>query len=300
MDLAGIVTTICILVWLIGTVAIVPTEAGKNRNKPRDKNSKRGNSDRGKDREQRRDGPEKGRDRGSRRRQGGTSRDRERKGREVEQLRCPPCEQLHCNPRKPSKLNCKGGIGAGICGCCPRCLKVEDELCGGKWNYLGSCDAGLECVQDVMLGVQTDVPRDQRKGICKPIPLERSQPGLPPVDPSLAISDQGQLEQVQCRPKCTPEFCANDRKAICSAVDNVDRKKSCQGECQHTSCMACEFVALEPDCGRCGRDDFRCMRQFAKCIRRQVCSKAIWPCASIDQQETSGKFQCRVPDCIPG
>ncbi|XP_038076102.1 uncharacterized protein LOC119744305 [Patiria miniata] len=219
MDLAGITTAICLLTWLVGMIAIAPTEARRNRDKPQERDSRRGDSE-GKTGDQRRDEAQKERERGShRRRHGGSSnREKQRQGREVEQLRCPPCEQLHCNPRKASKLNCKGGIGAGICGCCPRCLKVEDELCGGKWNYLGSCDAGLECVHDDILGVQTDVPRDQRKGICKPIPLERVQPGPALVDPALAISDQGQLEQVSCRPKCTPEFCANDRKAICSAM----------------------------------------------------------------------------------
>ena len=161
MDLLGIFTTVCLLTWLIGLIALTPIEAGKNRDQNRDKTH-----DQEKDRQTRRDESEKN----NRRRQHGAdrSRDKDRRGREVEQLRCPPCEQLHCNPRKPSKLNCKGGIGSGICGCCPRCLKVEEELCGGKWNYLGSCDAGLECVHDAMLGVQSDVPREQRKGICRP------------------------------------------------------------------------------------------------------------------------------------
>ncbi len=60
-------------------------------------------------------------------------------------LQCPPCDRIHCTPRRPSKLRCKGGLTRGICNCCPVCAKTQGETCGGDWHYLGKCDQGLVC-----------------------------------------------------------------------------------------------------------------------------------------------------------
>lgn len=79
-------------------------------------------------------------------------------------LHCPPCEQIHCSSRRVLKLQCKGGITTGVCGCCPVCARTEGETCGGAWDYLGKCDEGLVCVfQDSA----ADKPDAERKGICK-------------------------------------------------------------------------------------------------------------------------------------
>ena len=63
-------------------------------------------------------------------------------------LQCPPCHRIHCSPRRPAQLKCRGGIATGICNCCPVCAKLAGERCGGQWNYLGKCDAGLYCEPD--------------------------------------------------------------------------------------------------------------------------------------------------------
>ncbi len=60
-------------------------------------------------------------------------------------MQCPPCEQVHCTPRRANRLKCRGGVTLGICNCCPVCAKVEGEMCGGAWDYLGKCDRGLVC-----------------------------------------------------------------------------------------------------------------------------------------------------------
>jgi len=60
-------------------------------------------------------------------------------------LQCPPCERVHCSPRRASRLRCRGGIVRGVCNCCPVCAKLDGDPCGGQWNYLGTCDAGLYC-----------------------------------------------------------------------------------------------------------------------------------------------------------
>jgi len=60
-------------------------------------------------------------------------------------LQCPPCERVHCSPRRPSRLRCRGGVVRGVCNCCPVCAKLEGDPCGGQWNYLGTCDVGLYC-----------------------------------------------------------------------------------------------------------------------------------------------------------
>ncbi|KAJ8029717.1 hypothetical protein HOLleu_29181 [Holothuria leucospilota] len=207
-------------------------------------------------------------------------------------LRCPPCEQIHCYPRRGSKLNCRGGVTRGVCNCCPRCAKLEGEPCGGKWDYLGTCDVELECVQiqfgetfgqDQSIGLITE-----RRGVCRRVPPDRqsSQP--------VTIEEEN-----SCQPKCTPEFCQENPKDICSAVDNAEEKMSCQGECQHTSCLACKFLIPEQDCGSCPGNDISCLRQFGKCMKQQICSKKKFPCAfkELDMLSIDFKFQCIIPQC---
>lgn len=87
-------------------------------------------------------------------------------------LRCPPCEQIHCSPKRASKLNCRGGVTLGVCNCCPRCAKLEGEPCRGKWDYLGLCDTGLECVSvsqfaDIPGQDQSITLTEERNGICR-------------------------------------------------------------------------------------------------------------------------------------
>lgn len=94
-------------------------------------------------------------------------------------LQCPPCERLHCTPRKAHRLKCRGGVTTGVCGCCPVCAKLEGERCGGTWDYLGKCDQGLNCVteeNDVNTGVdifylgtvkEPTRTEDQLEGVCK-------------------------------------------------------------------------------------------------------------------------------------
>uniref|UniRef100_A0A7N6A603 Ig-like domain-containing protein n=1 Tax=Anabas testudineus TaxID=64144 RepID=A0A7N6A603_ANATE len=67
---------------------------------------------------------------------------------QLQDLHCPPCEQIHCSSRRALKLQCKGGVTTGVCGCCPVCARTEGETCGGTWDYLGKCDEGLVCVYE--------------------------------------------------------------------------------------------------------------------------------------------------------
>ena len=74
-------------------------------------------------------------------------------------LQCPPCERLHCTPRRASRLKCRGGVTTGICGCCPVCAQLVGERCGGAWDYLGKCDRGLRCATgelNIFNGVWSD------------------------------------------------------------------------------------------------------------------------------------------------
>uniref|UniRef100_A0A667WNG7 Ig-like domain-containing protein n=1 Tax=Myripristis murdjan TaxID=586833 RepID=A0A667WNG7_9TELE len=79
----------------------------------------------------------------------------------LQALHCPPCERIHCSSRRALKLQCKGGITTGVCGCCPACARVAGETCGGTWDYVGKCDEGLVCAyQDD----PTDKPEADRWG----------------------------------------------------------------------------------------------------------------------------------------
>lgn len=80
----------------------------------------------------------------------------------LQALHCPSCERIHCSTRRALKLQCKGGIATGVCGCCPVCARVEGETCGGTWDYLGKCDKGLVCVYQ-----DSDTPDRERRGICE-------------------------------------------------------------------------------------------------------------------------------------
>lgn len=82
----------------------------------------------------------------------------------LQALHCPPCERIHCSPRRALKLQCQGGITTGICGCCPACAKLAGESCGGTWDYLGKCDEGLVCIYTEETGGK---PEAQHKGTCK-------------------------------------------------------------------------------------------------------------------------------------
>lgn len=87
-----------------------------------------------------------------------------RSAQQLEHLHCPPCEQIHCSSQRTLKLQCKGGVTTGVCGCCPVCARTEGETCGGIWDYLGKCDEGLVCVYQE---VADDKPDAERKGTCK-------------------------------------------------------------------------------------------------------------------------------------
>lgn len=52
----------------------------------------------------------------------------------------------------------------------------------------------------------------------------------------------------------------------------AETKKSCQGPCQHTSCRACAMMEESHECVRCTGDDFRCLKQFGRCVAQQFCS----------------------------
>lgn len=82
----------------------------------------------------------------------------------LQALHCPPCERIHCSTRRALKLQCKGDVTTGVCGCCPVCARVEGETCGGKWDYLGKCDKGLVCVYQEL---PADAPDRERRGICE-------------------------------------------------------------------------------------------------------------------------------------
>ncbi|KAI3371204.1 hypothetical protein L3Q82_023829, partial [Scortum barcoo] len=130
---------------------------------------------------------------------------------QLQVLHCPPCERIHCSSRRALRLQCKGGVTTGVCGCCPVCARQEGETCGGTWDYLGKCDEGLVCVyQDSA----ADKPDAERKGICEAV--------IESLDPE------------SCHPECTKEYCQANPSEICSARFVSLEKTACQGSCQHT------------------------------------------------------------------
>uniref|UniRef100_A0A3B3HIC7 Si:ch73-330k17.3 n=1 Tax=Oryzias latipes TaxID=8090 RepID=A0A3B3HIC7_ORYLA len=161
----------------------------------------------------------------------------------LQALHCPPCERIHCSTRRALRLQCKGGVTTGVCGCCPVCAKTEGETCGGTWDHLGKCDEGLVCV------VEADEGEDvERKGTCK---------SLEDLDPE------------SCQPECTKEYCRANPFAVCSAFASVE-KKACQDSCQHTPCSSC-LMLTPPSCPHaCSPTDSTCLQHFGKCVHSHL------------------------------
>lgn len=187
----------------------------------------------------------------------------------TDDLHCPSCEKIHCTPRRPRHLKCKGGYARGICNCCPVCAKVEGETCGGVWDYKGKCDHGLHC--------QSNSNHMQDTGVCRK-----------------GHADKLHATPGDCKPKCSLKYCKRRRNAICSAIDISKHMQACQGNCQHTSCSACHFEQEEPtNCARCQKQDFHCIRKFGTCVkhRKRACKKTFMPI------KKGYRFTCMVPQC---
>ncbi|XP_075883470.1 cysteine-rich motor neuron 1 protein [Nelusetta ayraudi] len=195
-------------------------------------------------------------------------------GQRLQALHCPSCERIHCSTRRALKLQCKGGITTGVCGCCPVCARVEGETCGGTWDYLGKCDKGLVCVYQ-----DSDTPDRERRGICEAV--------------------IGSLEPETCRPECTRELCQAHPTEICSARFVSLQKAGCQDSCQHTSCSSC-LLLKSPSCPQtCSDSDSACQRHFGKCVRNSLAAAHSNPlCLNNLQADTDGHFLCLVPPCL--
>uniref|UniRef100_A0A3Q3J0K5 IGFBP N-terminal domain-containing protein n=1 Tax=Monopterus albus TaxID=43700 RepID=A0A3Q3J0K5_MONAL len=186
---------------------------------------------------------------------------------QLEALHCPPCRQIHCSSRRALKLQCKGGVITGICGCCPVCARIQGETCGGAWDYLGKCDEGLVCVYE---DTAADKPDAEHKGICK----------------------------ASCHPECTHEYCQAHPSHICSAFVSLE-KKVCQGSCQHTSCSSC-LLLKPPSCLQiCAPSNFSCLQHFGKCVHSHLKATQNPICHNNLQLQSNpeGHFMCLVAAC---
>ncbi|GAB6027745.1 hypothetical protein CHUAL_001982 [Chamberlinius hualienensis] len=66
---------------------------------------------------------------------------------------------------------CKYGLALDMCGCCDVCAKGPGEICGGIWNYGGTCGKGLNCHR------KKKSKDNQEAGVCSTRPLP---PGTKP------------------------------------------------------------------------------------------------------------------------
>nr|XP_019934394.1 PREDICTED: cysteine-rich motor neuron 1 protein-like [Paralichthys olivaceus] len=194
---------------------------------------------------------------------------------QLQALHCPPCERIHCSTRRALRLQCKGGITTGVCGCCPVCARTEGETCGGTWDYLGKCDEGLLCVNQ---DAAADKAEKERRGICRAV--------IEPVDPET------------CHPECTREFCQAHPSDVCSARSVSLEKSSCQGSCQHTSCSSCLLLKPPPCPQTCGPSDSTCLHRFGKCVHNHLKATHSPVCHSDLQNNPEGHFVCFVPACV--
>ena len=75
--------------------------------------------------------------------------------------------------------------------------------------------------------------------------------------------------------------------------DNRLVKRECQKDCQHTSCQACYFkTKKESPCPKCSNNDFTCMKEFAKCVKAETCSRQKHPCKKNKKVSIDGQQIC--------
>ncbi|XP_051976223.1 uncharacterized protein LOC127638649 isoform X1 [Xyrauchen texanus] len=198
----------------------------------------------------------------------------------LQTLHCPPCEHIHCSPRRALKLQCKGGITTGICGCCPACAKLAGESCGGTWDYLGKCDDRLVCIYQEGADGK---PEAERKGTCKSV---------------LEV-----IKTNSCHSECTWEFCQANPNEICSARSVSMHKRECGDYCQHTTCSSC-IILKPPSCPQsCGPTDHICLHRYGRCVRSHlagekqplVCHQNLQ--VNLCRGNSEGLFLCLSPAC---
>lgn len=199
-------------------------------------------------------------------------------------IKCPvDCSRVMCNHHKTLKKFCQYGTVYDHCGCCQICALGPDQVCGGLGDLYGKCGPGLYCFPADRHPSQT--------GRCIPNPIC-------PVASNFTHL-MGNLVEVMCMPKCTPDFCSKCPDSICSAIDNVIISRRCQQPCQHTVCQACYFkTKREPPCPKCLLDDFQCMKKFSKCVRKDTCTRHKFPCEPHQKKRSDGRFVCKVPACL--
>ncbi|XP_036825091.1 uncharacterized protein LOC110520940 [Oncorhynchus mykiss] len=216
-----------------------------------------------------------------------TSHRSEAQSQTLQALHCPPCERIHCTHRRALKLQCKGGLTTGVCGCCPACARTAGESCGGTWDYLGKCDEGLVCVYQESVSAAEGIPDvEERKGICKAV-LET-------------------LDVESCRPECTWEYCQANPNEVCSARSVSLEKQECHGTCQHTSCSSC-LVLRPPSSASCPQtcapSDPTCLHRFGRCVHNHLAEPHRHHhhhpiCHHNLQSNAEGYFVCLVPGCL--
>jgi len=202
-------------------------------------------------------------------------------------VKCPlDCSGVFCNRYKYVKRTCTSGTVYDSCGCCQVCAKGADQLCGGIQDIYGKCGPGLYC--DISKTI-SEMPIGNI-GYCKVTPKH-------PVERSFAIRLHNSVD-IECKPKCTADFCSKWPEAVCSSIDNVIISRTCQQPCQHTICNACYFkTKREPPCPKCTHDDFECLKAFSKCVKRDTCTRHKFPCESHQRRKSDGRFVCKVPAC---
>ena len=81
-------------------------------------------------------------------------------------LSCLRCDSPQIKCTSLYKLNCKGGLKSGVCGCCPVCAKIKGGKCGGPWNIHGECDCGLRCYKSPKVIIK--LGQFNAHGVCIP------------------------------------------------------------------------------------------------------------------------------------
>ncbi|XP_004209329.3 cysteine-rich motor neuron 1 protein [Hydra vulgaris] len=204
-------------------------------------------------------------------------------------LNCPQnCHSAFCVDRNKINSFCKSGVTIDSCGCCFVCAKKVDEICGGHLDVFGRCRTGLLCHSNNRFG--------SNFGTCiQPLNFENiTRPVITrPVFVEIANEPTKKvIELEKCKPKCSRNYCYLNPNAICSASENALKKRVCRGDCQHTSCSVC-FIKKKMTCPKCLLNDFKCIENYAKCVRQNTHKR--W--SNKFQLDDNQSILCRVPDC---
>lgn len=126
---------------------------------------------------------------------------------------CPTtCDFSRCPVLRLSE--CKAGRARDFCHCCFVCAKALGESCGGFDMIYGTCAKGLKCFSARVFGKGRCIdPSLPTNATSRPTDLPAANTSSGATATTARVSNHERCLQT---PKCTLDYCSDNRNKICS------------------------------------------------------------------------------------